>query len=83
MSRTPSWATRRSRKSSTSSKLWPVSTWTTGNGIGCGQQAFEARCKSTSESFPPEKRRAGRSNSATTSRMMWIASDSSVSRWVS
>ena len=35
---------------------------------------------STIESFPPEKRSTGRSSSAATSRMMWIASDSRASR---
>ena len=61
----------------TSSKLWPVSTCMTGNGSGAGQNAFAARCSMTTESLPPENSRTGRSNSAATSRKMWIASASS------
>ena len=60
----------------TSSKLWPVSTCSSGNGTGAGQNALRARCTSSIESLPPEKRITGRSNSPATSRMMWIASDS-------
>src|SRR2546421_129660 len=40
---TPSSPTRRSRKSSTSGKLCPVSTCITGNGIRAGANAFSAR----------------------------------------
>src|SRR6516165_9886141 len=65
----------------TSSKLCPVSTCMTGNGMSAGAKAFTARCRSTAESFPPEKSSTGRSHSATTSRMMKIAWDSSRSRW--
>lgn len=79
MSRAPSWATRRSRKSITSGKLCPVSTCISGKGIGAGQNAFSAMRSMTMESLPPEKSRQGRSNSATTSRMMWIDSASSTS----
>lgn len=81
-SRRPSRSTVRSRNSRTSGKLWPVSTWTTGKGILPGQKAFAARWSITTESLPPEKSMAGRSNSATTSRMMWIASASRAS-WTS
>ncbi len=64
----------------TSGKLWPVSTWTIGNGKRPGRNAFSARRSSTIESLPPLKSSAGRSNSAATSRMRWIASDSRLSR---
>lgn len=37
-------------------------------GIFAGENAFFARWPSTIESFPPEKRRVGRSNCAVTSR---------------
>jgi pimeloyl-ACP methyl ester carboxylesterase len=67
--RVPCSATRRSRNSITSGKLWPVSMCITGNGKRPGRNAFSARRSSTSESLPPEKSRAGRSNSAATSRM--------------
>ena len=46
-----------------------------------GLKAFEARCSRTAESLPPLKRRTGRSDSAATSRMMKMASDSRRSRW--
>lgn len=36
----------------------------------------------TIESLPPENSSTGRSNSAATSRMMWIASASSERRWL-
>ena len=74
---------RRSRNSITSGKLWPVSTCMTGNGKGAGRKAFSARRSSTIESLPPEKSSTGRSRSAATSRMMWIASLSSARRWLS
>ena len=79
ISRSPSSATRRSRKSSTSGKLWPVSTCMTGNGNGAGRNAFSASRSSTIESLPPENRSTGRSNSAATSRMTWM--DSASSSW--
>ena len=66
----------------TSSKLWPVSTCITGNGRRPGRNAFSARCSITIESLPPENSSTGRSNSAATSRMMWIASASSERRWL-
>ena len=78
--RSPSSATRRSRYSITSGKLWPVSTCMTGNGNFAGRNAFSANRSITIESLPPEKSSTGRSRSAATSRMMWIASDSSSSR---
>src|SRR5688572_24184258 len=81
-SRSPSSATRRSRNSIASGKLCPVSTCISGNGKRPGRNAFSASRRSTIESLPPEKRSTGRSSSAATSRMMWIASDSSASRWV-
>ena len=56
----------------TSGKLCPVSTCMTGKGSREGQKAFWASRSMTIESFPPEKSRTGRSNSATTSRMMWM-----------
>ena len=80
--RSSSSAMRRSRNSITSGKLCPVSTCMTANGKRAGRKAFSARRRSTIESLPPEKRSTGRSRSAATSRMMWIASDSSASRWV-
>ncbi len=76
-------ATVRSRKSMTSGKLWPVSTCMTGKGIRPGQKARLARCSMTTESLPPENRRTGRSNSAATSRMMWMDWDSMFCSWVS
>ncbi len=80
ISRTPSSATRRSRNSSTSGKLWPVSTCMTGKGSRAGQNAFSASRSMTTESLPPENSSTGRSNSATTSRMMWTDCASSASR---
>ena len=74
-------STRRSRNSSTSAKLCPVSTCMTGNGIGAGQNAFSASRSMTIESLPPEKSSTGRSNSAPTSRMTKMLSASSASRW--
>ncbi len=76
-------ATRWSRYSITSGKLWPVSTCITGKGIRAGWNAFWAIRNITIESLPPENSSTGRSNSAATSRMMWIDSASSTRRWVS
>ncbi len=76
----PNSATRLSRKVMTSGKLWPVSTCTSGNGNLPGRKAFSAMRSNTTESLPPEKSNAGLLHSAATSRMMWIASDSSQSR---
>ncbi len=83
MSRTPSSATRLSRKAITSGKLWPVSTCMTGNGIRAGKNAFSARASMTMESLPPENSSTGRSNSAATSRITWMASASRTSSWES
>src|SRR3954469_541688 len=83
ISRSPSSATRRSRNSRTSGKLWPVSTCMSGNGNGAGRNAFSARRSSTIESLPPLKSSTGLDSSAATSRMMWIASDSRTWRCVS
>ncbi len=83
ISRSPSSATRRSRNSITSGKLCPVSTCISGNGNGAGRNAFSARRSSTIESLPPLNSSTGRSNSAATSRITWIASDSSARRWLS
>src|SRR3954464_6867711 len=77
----PGSATARSRNSITSGKLCPVSTCITGNGTRPGAKAFAARCDNTIESLPPEYSSTGFSSSAATSRMMWIASASSASRW--
>ncbi len=82
-SRTPCSATNRSRVEMTSSKLCPVSTCMTGNGRRPGAKALIARCSMTIESLPPENSRTGRSNSAATSRMMWMASASRDRRWLS
>jgi hypothetical protein len=81
--RTPDSATRSSRACNTSSKLCPVSTCMTGNGSLPGWNALSARCSMTMESLPPENSSTGRSNSAATSRMMWMASASSERRWLS
>src|SRR5215216_3134463 len=85
ISRSPSSATRRSRNSSTSGKLWPVSTCMIGNGnlILCppARNAFSARRSRTIESLPPENSRTGRSSSAATSRMMCTDSASSSRSW--
>src|SRR5215208_5169564 len=80
-SRSPSSATRRSRNSITSGKLWPVSTCITGNGRRAGRNAFSARRSRTIESLPPENSRTGRSSSAATSRMMCTDSASSSRSW--
>jgi len=76
---TPASASRRSRYSSTSVKLCPVSTCMTGKGILAGQNARSARASMTIESLPPENSSTGRSNSAATSRIMWIDSASRTS----
>src|SRR3984885_6152666 len=81
--RSPSSCTRGSRYSITSGKLCSVSTCISGNGNGPGRNAFSARRSSTIESLPPLNSSTGRSNSAATSRITWIASDSSARRWLS
>ena len=45
--------------SSTSGKLWPVSTCSTGNGNRPGRKAFSASRSSTIESLPPENMQHG------------------------
>ena len=80
ISSSPSSATRRSRNSITSGKLWPVSTCISGNGKGAGLNAFSARRSSTIESLPPLNSSTGFSSSAATSRITWIASLSSARR---
>ena len=80
---TPSSATRLSRNSSTSGKFRPVSTCITGNGMRAGANALRASSSITIESLPPENSSTGRSSSATTSRMTWMDSASSVSSWLS
>ena len=60
-----------------------MSTCISGNGNGAGRNAFSARRSSTIESLPPLNSSTGRSNSAATSRITWIASDSSARRWLS
>ena len=48
-----------------------------------GANAFAASRSITIESLPPENSSTGRSISATTSRMTWMDSASSVSSWLS
>ena len=66
----------------TSSKLCPVSMCISGNGMRAGAKAFSATRSMTIESLPPLNSSAGRSNSAATSRMTWIASASIARRCV-
>ena len=66
----------------TSGKLWPVSTCSSGNGTLPGANAFWASRTSTIESLPPLNSSAGRSRSAATSRITWMASASSARRWL-
>src|SRR5579875_1621597 len=82
-SRSPSRATVRSRKASTSGKLRPVSICRMGNGNRAGRNAFAARRNRTAESFPPENSSTGRAHSAAVSRRMKMASASSASRSLS
>ncbi len=81
ISRAPSSSIRRSRNSSTSGKLWPVSTCITANGNFAGWNAFSASRSSTIESLPPENSSTARSTSAATSRITWMASASRARRW--
>ncbi len=53
----------------------------TGNGMRPGKKAFWAIRSITTESLPPENSRTGRSNSAATSRMMWMDWASMERRW--
>ena len=68
--RAPDSSTRRSRKSITSGKLCPVSTWRSSNGTVAGAKARRASSKTTTESLPPEKRMPTLSNWPATSRRM-------------
>ncbi len=52
-----------------------------GNGNLPEWKAFSAMRSDTTESLPPQNSSAGLPHSAATSRMMWIVSDSSQSRW--
>ena len=61
----------------TSARTWIVDPL---DGTRAGQNAFSARRSITIESLPPENSMAGRSNSAATSRMMWMASASRARR---
>ena len=65
----------------TSGKLCPVSMCMHREGNLPGRKAFTARCRRTAESLPPLKRRTGRSDSAATSRIMKMVSDSRRARW--
>lgn len=60
-----------------------VSTCITGNGSLPGKNALRAVCSITAESLPMEYSITGLSNSAATSRMMWMLSASSCFRCVS
>src|SRR5688572_25974470 len=72
-----------SRNSIISRNFQVVSTCSSLNGGLPGWKAFSASCIITAESLPMEYSITGLSNSAATSRMMWIASASSCLRWVS
>ncbi len=52
-----------------------------GNGNLPGRNAFSASRSRQIESLPPENSNAGLRHSAATSRRIWMASDSSQSRW--
>src|SRR3989338_1967192 len=82
ISRSPRSAASLSRVAITSGKLCSVSMCTSGNGNFAGRNAFSARRSITMESLPPENSSAGFLHSAATSRMMWMDSLSSASRWV-
>jgi hypothetical protein len=53
-----------------------------GRGSLPGRKAFSARRSMQIESLPPEKRSTGLAHWPATSRMMWMASASSQSRWL-
>src|SRR5690606_29904804 len=76
-------ATILSRKRYISWNFQRVSTCMTGNGSRPGKNALRARCSITAESLPMEYSITGLSNSAATSRMMWMLSASSSFRCVS
>ncbi|CAI8871170.1 hypothetical protein EMIT0194MI4_30043 [Pseudomonas sp. IT-194MI4] len=79
----PSSSTMRSRNAYISLNFHWVSTCITGNGSLPGKNALRARCSITAESLPTEYSITGLSNSAATSRMMWMLSASSCFRCVS
>ena len=81
ISSAPSSLARRSRKSVTSGKLWPVSIMSSGYGMRPVPKAFSAHLSITSESLPPENISVGRSKAAATSRSTKMVSSSSASRW--
>ena len=81
MSRAPTAFAISSRNSIIARNLYVVSTCSSGKGIGPGWKAFCARRSMTDESFPIEYSITGRSNSATTSRRMWMLSASRARRW--
>ena len=72
-----------SRNSRIESKLSPVSTCMTGNGMRAGANALRAMCSMTMESLPPENSRQGFCISAATSRKMWMLSASRLRSWLS
>ncbi|MNO71401.1 hypothetical protein D3C76_623170 [compost metagenome] len=72
-----------SRKLYISWNFQRVSTCMTGNGSLPGKNALRARCSITAESLPIEYSITGLSNSAATSRMIWMLSASSCFRCVS
>ena len=90
---TPSWLICTNRSKPCFSACWSrnsiiswnfhvVSTCNKGKGILPGAKALRARCNSTEESFPTEYNMTGLSNSAATSRKMWMLSASSCFKWV-
>jgi len=72
--------TTASRGRTTSAKLCPVLTCSSCRGTEAVRNAVIARCGGSVESWPPENRIVGRSNSPATSRKTWLASDASVLR---
>ncbi len=83
MSSIPVSRATRSRSSYISRNFQVVSTCSSGNGGGAGKNAFCASRSMQALSLPIEYSITGFSASATTSRMMWIASASRRCRWVS
>ena len=83
ISRKPRSRAMRSRNSYISGNFRLVSMCMSGNGMGPGWNAFCARRSRQAESLPTDHSITGLRNSAKTSRMMWIDSDSSALRCVS
>jgi hypothetical protein len=79
-SRTPCSATRRSRNSMTSGSCGRCRRASPGTACGRPERLL-GQVQHDDESLPPLNSSTGRSNSAATSRMMWIASASSERRW--